>query len=374
MNALYISPHLSARHFGGSLFAATNLELLRSALGAPVTAASISRDPHPDALPVPTTKDRLGTALANLQGLCATLAPSGVAYLRELLMRERPTLVWLDTSLLGRLIPLIRCLLPETRVICAFQNVETELIRQRLVSGQLHYLPAWSATWLNERRSARESDITLALHATDGDLIARRYGRAVDRIFPIIVTEPRASKPTPDAEPDAGDPYVLFVGSAFPPNLEALEFISRDITPALRRFRVVAVGNGLDRWASRQHHPKLEVRGFVDDLAALYRNAAAVIAPIYSGGGMKVKIAEALMHGKSVIASPFAAIGFEGCAATSVRLAHSVEAFAAQIEGLGGECYSASARADYDRLFSRTAGLGQVGEILALLDAKTCSG
>ena len=39
----------------------------------------------------------------------------------------------------------------------------------------------------------------------------------------------------------------------------------------------------------------------VDDLAPYYKKAAAVIMPIFMGGGMKVKTAEALMNGKNYI-------------------------------------------------------------------------
>jgi glycosyltransferase involved in cell wall biosynthesis len=368
LSALYISPHLSVKEFGGSLFAATNLALLREALGTPVTAASISRTPPASAVAVPTTRDKLGTALANLQGLCATLSKPGVACLRELLVRERPTLVWLDTSLLGRLIPLIRRELPATRIVCAFQNVEANLVRQRLKAMQPHYLPAWYATWLNEKQSACGSDLTLALHTNDAEMIAARYGCPIDRILPIIVADRMVSSASGAPDRAGADPYLLFVGSAFPPNIEALRFICQHLASTLLRFRIVAVGSGLDRHATHFKHPKLEVRGFVEDLSAVYRGATAVIAPIFSGGGMKVKIAEALMHGKSVIASPFAAIGFEACSPQSIRMARTADEFATQVARLDEEHFNPQSRADYQKLFSYEAGLRQVREIVATLE------
>ena len=367
MSALYISPHLSAKEFGGSLFAATNLALLRQALGTPVTAASISRTPPASVIAVPTTRDKLGTALANLQGLCATLSKPGVACLRELLVRERPALVWLDTSLLGRLIPLIRRELPATRIVCAFQNVEVDLVQQRVKALQPHYLPAWYATWLNERLSACGSDLTLALHANDAEKIAARYGRPIDHILPIIIADRLVPSVSGTRDRIGADPYLLFVGSAFPPNIEALRFICRHLAPTLKRFRILAVGSGLDGHATHFKHPKLEIRGFVEDLSAVYRGATAVIAPIFSGGGMKVKITEALMHGKSVIASPFAAIGFEACSPQSIRMARTADEFATQVARLDDEPYNPQSRADYQRLFSYAAGLCQVREIVATL-------
>lgn len=333
----------------------------------------MSRTPHASAVAIPSTKNKLGTALANIQGLCGTLTKEGVVHLRDLLMHERPTLIWLDTSILGCLIPPIRSIVPEAKIVCAFQNVEVDLIRQRLAAMQIHYLPALYATWLNEKRSASESDLTLALHATDAGRIASLYGRPVDRILPIIFPDREPQSPIQLNDAVSADPYLLFVGSASPPNIEALEFLCRRIAPRLTRYRLVAVGSGLEKFSHRFNHPKLEIRGFVEDLSSIYINATAVVAPIFSGGGMKVKIAEALMHSKTVIASPFAAVGYESCGASSVRLAQTAEEFLSQFARLGGDRHNVASRATYERLFSRAAGLRRVEEIVARLQGKTRS-
>ena len=85
---------------------------------------------------------------------------------------------------------------------------------------------------------------------------------------------------------------------------------------------------------------------------------------------MKVKIAEALMHGKIVVASPFAAIGFEACSEDSIRLAGSADEFGRQIARLGDDRYNPRSRADYEKHYSRGAGLRKVKEIVAMLDSK----
>ena len=367
MRALYISPHLSATEFGGSLFAATNLQLLRETFGGSVTAASVSRTPHAAAIAIPSTKNRLGTAVANLQGLCGTLTREGVAHLQRLLISERPSLIWLDTSILGTLIPLIRSIVPNAKIVCAFQNVETDLIKQRLKQRQLQYLPALHATWLNERRSARDADLTLALHATDAARILTLYGRPIDALLPIIVPDQMSVDADQPQPANAAQPYVLFVGSGSPPNVEALAFMSRHVAPALRGFRLLAVGSGLGRFGSSFEHPQLEVRGFVEDLSSVYKGAAAVIAPIFSGGGMKVKIAEALMHGKLVIASPFAAIGYESCMEDAICVARTPIEFSSKINSLIDFGFCKSSRSYFENLYSYHAGLKHVEKIITSL-------
>ena len=43
-------------------------------------------------------------------------------------------------------------------------------------------------------------------------------------------------------------------------------------------------------------HPRIELHGSAPSLEAFYARADFVIAPIFTGGGMKVKIAEALIR------------------------------------------------------------------------------
>jgi len=52
-----------------------------------------------------------------------------------------------------------------------------------------------------------------------------------------------------------------------------------------------------------------EITGGVPSVAPYVDNAALIVLPIRLGGGMRVKLLEALAAGKAVIASPLAAAG-----------------------------------------------------------------
>ena len=54
----------------------------------------------------------------------------------------------------------------------------------------------------------------------------------------------------------------------------------------------------------------VRIVGGVDDLGEYYRRAIAIIMPIFSGSGMKVKTAEAMMYGKPIVATDEALIGY----------------------------------------------------------------
>ena len=62
------------------------------------------------------------------------------------------------------------------------------------------------------------------------------------------------------------------------------------------------------RWGA---YPNVEILGFVDDLDGLYRNARAMLAPIYAGAGTAIKVLECLSYGRVCIGSPFAWRGYD---------------------------------------------------------------
>jgi succinoglycan biosynthesis protein ExoA len=71
------------------------------------------------------------------------------------------------------------------------------------------------------------------------------------------------------------------------------------------------------------------VLGRVADLAPLYQRADVVIAPLRAGSGLKIKLVEALAHGKAVVATNLTAQGVENLVAGAVILADTPRGFAA---------------------------------------------
>jgi polysaccharide biosynthesis protein PslH len=128
---------------------------------------------------------------------------------------------------------------------------------------------------------------------------------------------------------------VLFVGSlGYLPNQDAVLWFAQEILPAVNRtgperitFQVA--GAGLSRHLADQLRriPDVEVKGFVDDLAPLYRDAALVVCPIRAGGGTRIKILEAAAMGRCVVST---SLGMEGLGFESdeIEVANEPQAFA----------------------------------------------
>ena len=67
--------------------------------------------------------------------------------------------------------------------------------------------------------------------------------------------------------------------------------------------------------------------GFVDDLTEIYEVATAVMVPIFTGTGMRIKSVEALSHGRPVIGTSLAMRGFESATREAFVVAETPEEF-----------------------------------------------
>ncbi|MBC8163389.1 MAG: glycosyltransferase, partial [Roseiflexaceae bacterium] len=76
--------------------------------------------------------------------------------------------------------------------------------------------------------------------------------------------------------------------------------------------------------------PDIAVPGALDDLRPLYASAALVVAPVFWGSGVRVKLLEALASAAPVVSTRLAAEGL-GLSGESALFAETPSAFAAAI-------------------------------------------
>jgi glycosyltransferase involved in cell wall biosynthesis len=112
---------------------------------------------------------------------------------------------------------------------------------------------------------------------------------------------------------------LLFVGTfSHRPNREAAFWLVAEIFPlVLQRHpesKLYIIGSNppseLRQMAATT--PRIEVLGFVDDVVGYLRKASVFIAPLRSGGGVKVKILHAMGQGIPVVTTKVGIEGIEG--------------------------------------------------------------
>ena len=169
------------------------------------------------------------------------------------------------------------------------------------------------------------ADLVLAIKSEEAAHVAAvAPGTAVATLpFAVDIPDTDLAGPRP--------PVALFVGGVNQPNIDALDWLLAEIWPAVRRRRPEARLRVVGRVAERAGVPwpeGAEAVGFVEDLAPEYAGAAATLAPIRFGSGVKIKLVEGLAQGLPGIATPVGAEGLVDLPPRVLRIAGTAEAFA----------------------------------------------
>jgi len=187
----------------------------------------------------------------------------------------------------------------------------------------------------------------------------QRYERAlVERIDRVVAFTERDRRQILDLAPHArvaripiaahvperplhvprGPLNVLFIGNfVHPPNVDASLRLMDRIFPLVRSrcesAELIILGDGATSGMLKraQRTGNVRVAGRVDDVKPWIERASVMVAPLRLGGGMRVKVLEALAYGKPLIASSLAVEGLEVANGRDFLLAESDEEFAGNI-------------------------------------------
>ncbi len=229
--------------------------------------------------------------------------------LRALVRAWQPDVVQLDFHLMGQYLPALRGW-TGPRIMVAHEPSSTAAPDSggRGIRRWVHRL-----TWQRyEQRVVDGVDTVVVFTPQDRDSLRELGSRTPLRIIPL-----GAEVPTQPLDP-CGEwpPRLLFIGNYMhPPNRDAAIRLVRDIFPAVRArvpdLHLDLVGDhppGEVRDAAGLH---IHVHGRVPDVRPYLDRAALVIAPLRRGGGMRVKILEALAAGKAVLTTRLAVAGLD---------------------------------------------------------------
>jgi glycosyltransferase involved in cell wall biosynthesis len=193
-----------------------------------------------------------------------------------------------------------------------------------------------------EGRAFRAADLVLAIKPEEAAHVAALAPGVAVATLPFAVE-------IPDVDLEAPRPPVaLFVGALNRPNVDALGWLLAEIWPRVRRARPEARLRVVGRVAASFAGPwpeGAEPVGFVEDLGPEYAGAAAVLAPIRFGSGVKIKLVEGLAHGLPGVATAAGAEGLVPLPARVLRLAEAAEDFAAAVAAALDDPDPAAARA-----------------------------
>lgn len=141
-----------------------------------------------------------------------------------------------------------------------------------------------------------------------------------------------------DANPERiSNDFVFFGKWKRADNFDGLKFFFDEVYPKLSKslhFVIVGIGMPDDYKQYLETLPNVEYSGFVDNPYVTIANAKALISPIFSGAGVKVKVYETLACGTPVIGNDAAFEGIDSNWEKFMLRANSVDEFVQRIENV----------------------------------------
>ena len=351
---------LEATPFGGrELLCKLNYDVLLSVYGKGLLLAE---------LPNCRINSILGLAYA-FRGYIDGLNASSINYALKKVQDAQITQVFVDGSNLGGFVAVLKQRMPQVEVITFFHNVEARFFLGSFrLQKSLHALGVLIANYLAERKAVKYSNKIVCLSKRDSSLLKRLYGRGATHIAPMVL-EDKCPPEFLQSEVQAPERFALFVGGTFYANRQGIAWFVREVVPYID-IPLFIVGRGFEALRFELEIPgKVTVVGAVDSLADWYRRAQFVIAPIFDGSGMKTKVAEALMYGKKIIATPEAFSGYDDVAAKAGWLCETADEFVTAIVLANSQIkqsFDPALRAIYEDRYSMEAGREKLASIILM--------
>ncbi len=132
---------------------------------------------------------------------------------------------------------------------------------------------------------------------------------------------------------------MCFLGSMeWMPNLQGIEWYLEKIWPVLHQkhpsLTLHIAGKNMPEEMKARKISGVTFHGMVQDASAFLAQHKIMIVPLLSGGGMRLKIVEAMAHGQCVISTSVGAEGIEATDEQELLLANSPEEFIARTASL----------------------------------------
>ncbi len=296
---------------------------------------------------VRSTRQRLGQLLFSRRPDMAHRlhTPALETALSQLLTRRRYDVVQIEGLELAQLLPQVRRLSPQSRIVLDNHNVETAL-QQRVLETDRRIPMRWPAalySWIQVGRlrrfeswACRAADLVVVVSQADAAALRQIVGPPLPpvRVLPNCLDVTALQQPAPTL----GQTYdIVFTGKMdFRPNVDAALWFGEAIWPLIRHAcpeaTVAFVGQQPHaRLARLQRLPGLTLTGAVDDVRPYLAGARVVILPLRMGSGTRLKLIEALAAGKGVVSTALGAEGYPVVAGEHLLLADDAATFAAAV-------------------------------------------
>lgn len=272
----------------------------------------------------------------------------------------------------GKIIKSLKKEKSDLPILVYYPNAENAALRKHLQKAQhkCRDLLRQLLVVYNEKLTNMYADKLLLLNERDENHLMKYY-HGIDKKkichIPIYFRDALTENGLKKIEKRGEIFKLLFVGGNYYPNTEGILWFVKNVLSRLpANIHLDIIGYEMDKALTNEvfEQERIKIYGWVENLEKYYLNSDLIIEPIFEGGGMKTKTAEALMFGKYFLATTEALMGYsemeDYCCNTAEEFAKKIMYYYQH----GIERYSSSQRQIYEERYSIDAGAKKIKKAL----------
>ncbi len=258
-----------------------------------------------------------------------------VQKLSQILQRNQFDFIEMEGVFLGEYLPIIRKF-SKAKIIVRAHNVEHHIWQQLATNADFPkniYLKILAAQLKKfEIEVWKNADVVAAINEEELQFIQAATQQKKVHLFPagIFMNDFKIAE-------KQIIPFSLFhIGSMeWMPNIEGVDWFLKNVFPKIKQQIPQAIfylaGRKMPQKYFAEKQNGVEIIGEVNDALEFMNNKQLMIVPLLSGGGVRIKILEAMAMGKPVVATSQAAMGLNCIQGENILITDDVEEMAQTI-------------------------------------------
>jgi glycosyltransferase involved in cell wall biosynthesis len=247
--------------------------------------------------------------------------PEEIAFARDRVAAFQPDVLILNHTYLGNILAAFPQNCAFLKVILTI-HVEHQRTRDYQAAGLSSNDSTWD--WEKEAKQLHDADVVIAIQKDDVELLKQMAPHSEVICAPMSATYHTHD----DAELAPG--RCLFVASDIDHNVYGLQWFLNHVWPLILRDAPTCFFHVCGSVCAHISgvYPNVQLLGRIEDVAREYAAAEVCVIPLIVGSGLKIKLVEALSHGRACVATSVGIQGVQELASKAVLLADEPQNFA----------------------------------------------
>lgn len=263
-----------------------------------------------------------GKSVPGLHNVDALATEAEIAFVTHRVKYRQPDLLLANETFLGNILQICQDDREVLKACIAF-----DLHHQRSVKFQQNYISSknhseWS--YQKEQEQLTWANVVLSIHEEDARILRQMVPQNEVMYAPMSAT----FHPHEPAEQIPG--RCLFVGSDIDHNVHGMTWFLRETWPLILQQQPQATLHVCGTVCSKIDNafPNVQLLGRIEHLDTEYAATEVCLIPLVVGSGLKIKLVEALSHGRACVATSVGVQGVQELREKAVLVADTPQDFA----------------------------------------------